>query len=100
GASPVLPALPTRRSSDLPAAAGAVSGAVHTRSGAGCQLHRRRSAKRPESEREEKDSDEEVAAMAERVLEVSKLTAGFPTDHGFLDRKSTRLNSSHVKISY
>src|SRR5690606_40704158 len=39
------------------------------------------------------------AALLGRAIDVSLATAAFPFDTSS-DRKSTRLNSSHVKISY
>src|SRR5690554_7207721 len=43
------------------------------------------------------EHDEALGSMATRVAEVGYLLSDVATD---LDRKSTRLNSSHVRISY
>src|SRR5690606_39282460 len=84
GHPPDLPSFPTRRSSDL----GSITIAEAL-------------AQRPEDIEEERELDREL----ERKLEAATDPAETGQDaaeavHDERDRKSTRLNSSHVKISY
>src|SRR5690606_41695955 len=41
-----------------------------------------------------------ISTSEVKMLKLKNLLAHSPIHVGFLDRKSTRLNSSHVKISY
>src|SRR5690606_42011163 len=75
GAPRALPSFPTRRSSDLAGDAGMASTAKHFPTHAGVRA----------------DSHTEAAVDRREYTELLE---------DLLDRKSTRLNSSHVKISY
>src|SRR5690606_41874126 len=75
-----LPSFPTRRSSDLPEPGRRSGGSWH----AGAGRRDGRTCSPPEGD--------STWPGVRRQLQISHLAAG--------DRKSTRLNSSHVKISY
>src|SRR5690606_39988525 len=88
-----LRSFPTRRSSDLdvPAVAIGVGGRVGE-----CQLAElacNADLRRPGADRL---PDDRVAG----VVLFRAISQDFAQSAGFVDRKSTRLNSSHVKISY
>src|SRR5690606_40138152 len=84
-ATPPMPTFPTRRSSDLNANTKAVAiGHVHWADGTRFDLEAIRKRTR------------EVGALL--VIDGTQSVGALPFD--VQDRKSTRLNSSHVKISY
>src|SRR5690606_42133042 len=90
----VLPSFPTRRSSDLPGAGGRGDASHEHRRRRPAQVAREamhREAMAQALGREALVEDGELHRVEGRVAQAGK-------DGG--DRKSTRLNSSHVKISY
>src|SRR5690606_41461999 len=93
-----LHSFPTRRSSDL----GKLQAQTEIR-GIGCQSHRQVRHYRQIVAYRPGHADVEIGCV--RIAAIDRLPAsavildaGAATDQ--LDRKSTRLNSSHVKISY
>src|SRR5207249_11175839 len=93
-----LPALPTRRSSDLAVPEVVRQLQLHRLVGQRLVLHGEALddlAQRPALEARRPERADEIANLAERALQQPH---GLPG--ALLDRKSTRLNSSHVSISY
>src|SRR5690606_41009118 len=85
GALPDLHSFPTRRSSDLFAGAGDLAAQVNT-------LYQQWRQVRQRLEDRESRAEELEARRVLLQFQLEELET--------LDRKSTRLNSSHVKISY
>src|SRR5207249_5268894 len=94
GVHPALHSFPTRRSSDLAGAAGRLP-----RAAVDSTLRRRRRRRRLAEERAARSR----GALAGEGMVLVRDGAGVASvlpDARLEDRKSTRLNSSHVSISY
>src|SRR5690606_41671903 len=92
---PAIPSFPTRRSSDLAQREDAVEETTHR--GIRAVTNRRQvrdQTHEPERQRNRKVGTYREHVPRERAAELR------PHVHLVGDRKSTRLNSSHVKISY
>src|SRR5690606_42022920 len=88
------PPSPTRRSSDLPGEAD-IDDAAH-------RQRQRQRRQRGDDQRDEREQDPALLRPGIRPegRQRTEIRPGLPVVLLSLDRKSTRLNSSHVKISY